>query len=180
LAISKERKNEWIDRYVDWLGRSQALILTDYCGHSTKSLYQLRSRVREAQGEFHVVKNTLIVRALRQVDMLVPEPLLDGPTAVIFCFGELPTIAKPVVQFAEEVKTFTIKGALLGSEIIDAAGVKALSALPPRPIVMAQLLGVIQAPASQVTGAVHAGLRQVAAVIQARVDQLKAVEEAAA
>lgn len=179
MAITKEHKKELVDQYVEWLNRSQALILADYRGQPTKSVYQLRTRVRAAQGEFHVVKNTLIIRALRQMDMPVPDKLLSGPTAMIFCFDNPPAVAKAVVQFADETKTFAIKGAVMGTKVVNAAGVKALSELPPRPVVLGQVLGTIQAPAGRVAGVVHAGLRQIAAVVQARVDQLKAAEGAA-
>ncbi len=180
MAISKKRKEELVDMYVDWLKRSQAIILTDYRGQPTKSVYQLRTKARTTEGELHVVKNTLIARALREVGMAVPDKLLAGPTAAVFCFGEPPAVAKTVIQFAGENKTFTIKGAVMSKSVLDAAGVRALSELPPRPVVLAQVLGTIQAPASKVAGVLGAGLRQVVSVIQARVDQLKAAEGVAA
>lgn len=179
MAISKERKHELVDQYADWLKHSQALILADYRGQPTKSIYQLRTKVRAAQGEFHVVKNTLIMRAMREAGLPAPEQLLTGPTAMLFCFENPATVAKAALQFADETKTFTIKGGVMGNKVIDAAGVKALSELPPRPIVLAQVLGTIQAPAGRVAGVVNAGLRQIVSVIQARADQLKAAESAA-
>ncbi len=180
MAISKERKHELVDQYADWLKRCQAVILADYRGQPTKSVYQLRTKVRAAQGEFHVIKNTLLIHALRQAGMSVPEEMLTGPTAAVFCFEDPPAVAKAVIQFADEAKTFAVKGSILGNKVIDAAGVKTLSELPPRPIVMGQVLGTIQAPAGKIAGVVNAGLRQVVAVIQARVDQLKAAQESAA
>ena len=182
MAISKKRKNELMDQYVDWLKRSQAVILANYCGQPTKSIYQLRTKVRAAQGEFHVVKNTLVTRAMRQVGMAVPEKLLDGPTAVTFCFQDPPKLAKTMMQFAkeDETQTFVLKGGVVGSRVIDIEGLKALSELPPHPVVLAQVLGAIQAPAGKVAGVVNAALRQIAGVVQARVDQLKTLEQGTA
>jgi len=179
LAISKKHKQELVDQYAEWLGRSSAVIFADYRGQPTKSIYDLRAKVRDVQGEFHVVKNTLIIRALREADMPVPEQLLDGPTAMAFCFEEMPAVAKAMVKFAGDAKMFTIKGAILGNKVVDASGVKAVSELPPYPVVMGQVLGTIQAPAGKVAGVVNAALRQIAAVVQARVDQLQAAEGAA-
>ncbi len=178
MAITKERKQELIAQYEDWLKRSQAIILADYRGQPTQAIYQLRTKARSAQGEFHVVKNTLLIRALRQANLPVPEQCLAGPTAAAFCFEDPPAVARMVLQFAAESKTFTVKGGVMGARVIDAEGVKALSELPSRPVMMAQVLGTIQAPAGRVAGVVQAGLRQIVAVIQARVDQLKAAEGA--
>lgn len=179
MAISKEHKEELIHQYADWLKRSQAVVLADYRGQPTKAVYQLRTKVRAAQGEFHVVKNTLLARALREAGLATSEQLLNGPTAAAFCFQDPPAVARAMTQFADETKTFTIKGALMGARVVDAAGVKALSELPPLPVVLAQVLGAVQAPAGKAAGVVSAGLRQVVAVIQARVDQLQAAQGAA-
>ena len=180
MAISRKRKNELIDQYVDWLKQSQAVIMADYCGQPTKSIYQLRTKVRANQGEFHVVKNTLMLRALRQMGMPAADTLLDGPVAMTFCYEDPPAMAKALIQFEKEAEKFSIKGGVLGNRIIDADGVKALAALPPYPVMMAQVLGTIQAPAGKLAGVINAGLRQVATVVQARVDQLKALEGEAA
>jgi large subunit ribosomal protein L10 len=179
LAITKQRKGELVEEYGDWLKRSQAVILVDYRGVLTKDVYRLRMKVRDAKGEFHVTKNTLIARSLREADLPVPDKLLDGPTAMGFCFENPPAVAKAMLDFAEESKIMTVKGAVLGNRILDRAGVKALSELPPRPVVMAQVLGTIQAPAGKVAGVLNSAVAQIVRVLQARVDQLKAAEGAA-
>lgn len=179
MAISKERKEELVENYAEWLKRSQAVILADFRGQPTKDILDLRVKVRAAQGEFHVVKNSLLERALREANLPTPDKLLTGTTAAVFCFEDAPAAAKAVTQFASTAKFFSVKGVIMGKNVADAAGVKALAELPPRPMVLAQVLGTIQAPASKVAGVIHAGLRQVAAVVQARVDQLRAAEGAA-
>ena len=57
LAITKEQKNDLVAQYRDWQNRSQAMILTDYLGLSVKDLDNLRRKIREIGGEFHIVKN---------------------------------------------------------------------------------------------------------------------------
>jgi len=178
LAITKQRKGELVEEYAGWLKRSQAVILVDCRGVPTKDVFRLRTRVREAKGEFHVTKNTLIARALNQVDLPVPEAMLQGPTAMGFCFENPPAVAKVMLDFANETR-MTVKGAVLGNRILDPAGVKALAELPPRPVVLAQVLGTIQAPAGRVAGVLNSAVAQIVRVLQARVDQLKAAEGAA-
>jgi large subunit ribosomal protein L10 len=181
LAISRKRKDELIEQYTDWLERSQAMLMANYAGQPTQSIYKLRTKVRAAQGEFHVVKNTLLIHAMNQMGLPLPEAGLEGPTAVTFCFQDPPPIAKVLLQFEkeDETKAFSVKGALLGRELVDAEGVKMLSELPPYPVVMAQVLGTIQAPGGRIAGTVNAVLQQIASVVKARVDQLQAQEGAA-
>ena len=64
MPVSKQRRSELIGEYTEWLKQSQAVILADYQGIATKDLYQLRSKLHEANGALHVVKNTLMKRAL--------------------------------------------------------------------------------------------------------------------
>jgi large subunit ribosomal protein L10 len=168
-----------VEQYVGWLKQSQAIILVDYRGVLTKDVYRLRTKVREAKGEFHVTKNTLVARALKEAGLPVPQEMLEGPTAMGFAFDNPPAVARVMLDFAEESKTMTVKGAVLGNRVIDKVGVKALSELPPRPVVMGQVLGTIQAPASKVAGVLNSAVAQIVRVIQARVDQLKAAEGAA-
>ena len=179
LAITKQRKGELVQEYEGWLKRSQAVILVDYRGVRTKDVYRLRMKVREAKGEFHVTKNTLIARALREAGLPAPDKLLEGPTAMGFCFENPPAVAKTMLDFAQDSKIMTVKGAVLGDRVLDPAGVKALSELPPRPAVMAQVLGTIQAPAGKVAGVLNSAVAHIVRVLQARVDQLKAAEGAA-
>ena len=180
MAITKQHKGELVEEYAGWLQRSQAIILADCRGVLTKDVYRLRMKVRDAKGEFHVTKNTLVAHALREAGLPVPDKLLEGPTAMGFCFDNPPAVAKVMLDFAEESKIMTVKGAVLGNRVIDKAGVKALSELPPKPVVMSQVLGTLQAPASKVAGVLNSAVAQIVRVIQARVDQLKAAEGAAA
>ena len=179
MAITKERKGELVDQYAELLKKSEAVILVDYRGVLTKDVYRLRMKVREAKGEFHVAKNTLIARALKDAGMAVPEKMLEGPTAASFCFENPPAVAKTMLDFCAESKIMSVKGAVMGKSIFDAAGVMSLSDLPPKPVVMGQVLGTIQAPASKVAGVLNSAVAQIARVLQARVDQLKAAEGAA-
>ena len=179
MAITKESKGELVEQYAELLKKSEALILVDYRGVLTKDVYRLRTKVREAKGEFHVTKNTLVARALKAAGLPVPEQMLEGPTAISFCFENPPAVAKAVLDFADEFKIITVKGAVLGNRVVDQEGVKSLSELPPKPIVMGQVLGTIQAPAGKVAGVLNSAVAQIVRAIQARVDQLKAAEGAA-
>ena len=173
MAISRKKKEQLVAQYVDMFSRSQAAILTDYRGLTVADMARLRQKVREVGGSYHVVKNTLARLALKQLGLPVPEGLMEGPTAVGFCYQEAPPVAKVLVNFAKEFKTFAIKGGLLGDRTLSADEIEALAELPSREVLLARVLGTIQAPAGRVAGALAESIRQILRLLQARVEQLE-------
>ena len=96
MAITKKRKQELVAQYTDLLERSQALILTDYHGLNVAQITNLRGQIREANGAYYVTKNTLIQLAMVRKGLSPPQEWLEGPTAISFCFDEVPAIAKAI------------------------------------------------------------------------------------
>jgi len=166
LAISKQRKEDLVAQYVEWANRSQALIVTEYSGLSMKQIDDLRNKVRDAGGEFHVVKNTLGKVAFEEAGMNVPEKLLEGSTAVTFAFKDAPIMAKVISDFARTSEFVKVKGGYLDKRAISASQVQSLADLPPLPVMRAQLLGVISAPASKLVRTLAEPARSMAAVIK--------------
>ncbi len=178
MAITKERKQELVALYTDLLERSQAVILTDYHGLNVAQITTLRSQIREASGAYYVTKNTLIKLALEGKGLSVPEEWLEGPTAIGFCFDEVPAIAKAITQFAEQSEILKIKGAVLGDRSVGEARVKALAELPPTDVLQAQVLGALAAPMSGLVGVLYSALSGLVGVLDARKDQLGEPEAA--
>jgi len=173
LAISREKKEQLVSWYTDLFSRSNAVILTNYRGLTMADINQLRRKLQETQSEYHVTQNRLLKLALKARELPVPEDLLEGPTATGFCFEEVPAVAKVLVNFSKESKILVIKGGILGDRIINADEVTSLAALPPREILLAQVLGTIQGPAGGISRAVAGSIRSILYVLKARVDQLE-------
>jgi large subunit ribosomal protein L10 len=171
VPVNKERRGELIAEYTEWFKQSQAVVIAAYQGVGTADLYRLRSKIHEAQGDLHVVKNTLAGIALKNAGLPVPEDMLTGSAIVGFCYADPAAIAKVMTTFAGEVQKFEIKGGLLGNRIIDANGVKALADLPPRPVLLGGLVATIQGPMSQLVNIINAPLRELAQVLKARSEQ---------
>jgi large subunit ribosomal protein L10 len=167
MAISKEQKNKVIAQYLEWAARSQALFITEYTGLTMKQLDELRNKIREAGGEFHVVKNTLGKHAFKEAGMPVPAGFFEGSTAISFAFNNAAGMAKVVSEYARTQELFKIKGGYLAKSPVTADQVKALAELPPLEVMRAQLLGTILAPASQLARILAEPARQVATVIKA-------------
>ncbi len=170
MAITKERKNQLITLYSEWVSRSKALVLTQYVGLTMKDIDSLRAKVRENGGEFHIIKNTLAKLAFEQAGLSVGKGQLEGSTAVIFAFSDAPATVKAVMEFARSTEFLKIKGGFLEKQNLTAEGVRALADLPPLPVVRAQLLGTLLAPASRLVRTLAEPGRMVAAVIKAHAE----------
>jgi large subunit ribosomal protein L10 len=177
LAVSKERKKEIVATYQDWLGNSEAVFLAEYIGLSVKDMDALRDKVREVGGEFHVIKNTLGKIAFEDSGYDVPEDLFLGSTAAGFAFEDAPAMAKALADFSKSVSFLKFKGGYLEKNMLSVEEIKSLAALPPLPVVQAQLLSMLMAPASQLARVVAEPARQVASVLQAYADSEQAAAE---
>jgi len=167
LAVSKERKEEVLATYADWLKKSEAVILVEYTGVTMKNLDNIRAKVRESGGEFHVVKNTLARRAFADNGMNLPPEYLVQSTAVSFAFSDPASMAKALSDATKGNQFVKVKGGFMGGQVLNAAQVKALADMPPLPVVRAQLLGVLQAPAGKLVRTIAEPARGLAAVIKA-------------
>ena len=185
MAISRERKHELVTKYVDLLSNSEAAVLVTYSGMSVAALTRLRRKLYECDTPFVVIKNTLFKRALDELGMSVPEKLFEGPVGIGFSGQDVPATVKVFVDSAKENESLNIKGGLLAGRAISADQVKALTDIPPREVLLSQLVWglqapisgfvrVLQSPISGLVNVLNGPQRSLVYVLQARVDQLNA------
>lgn len=167
MAITKERKEEVLATYSDWMKRSQAVILVEYTGAKMKDLDGIRAKVRESGGEFHILKNTLARRAFANSGMELPQDYLVKSTAVSFAFTDPASTAKALNEATKGKEFLKVKGGFMSGQSLNAAQVKALADMPPLPVVRAQLLGMLQAPAGKLVRTIAEPARGLAAVVKA-------------
>jgi len=169
-------KVEAVGELEETLRSSQAAIVTEYRGMTVTQISELRRRLRKSGGQYHVVKNTLMRRAVG--DQLTPEleTLLSGPTAIAFAMQDPVDTAKALLDYFRELRRdeFVVKGGYMGGRIFTAADVTALSKVPPRPVVLAQALGTIQAPLNNCAGTMNGILGEFARTLQALSDKRQA------
>ena len=173
MALTKQRKIELVAQYVEQLEQSKGIILINYRGLGVSDTDGIRHAMRSIGGKFYVVKNRLLALALKEVGMSIPQEWLLGPTAVGFCSDEVPPVAKVFVDAAKNLDALQIKGGLIGASVLEPEQVRTIARLPSREVLLAQVLGTINAPASQVVGVVASGIRQIVNVLQAHVDKLE-------
>jgi large subunit ribosomal protein L10 len=128
LAVSKERKEEVLATYADWMKKSQAVILVEYTGVKMKALDGIRAKIRESGGEFHIVKNTLARRVFSEQGMAFPEDYLVKSTAVSFAFTDPASTAKALTEATKGIEFIKVKGGFMAGQTLSSAQVKALAA----------------------------------------------------
>lgn len=171
MALTKDKKQTIVSEYGDWLSKSEAVFLTEYRGLTMPAFDELRKRIRDAGGEFHVVKNTLGKLAFKSAGLDVPEEYMQGSTAVGVAFSDAPGVAKVIADFAKEQEALKIKGGFLGKQHFTQQQVMRLATLPPLPIVRSQLLALINTPATSLVRLLAEPGRRVAQVIKAFADK---------
>jgi large subunit ribosomal protein L10 len=167
LAKSREQKESMLAEYVAWIEKSKAVVLVEYSGLKMKDLDTIRARARENGGEFHVVKNTLARIALEKAGYSVPADFAEKSTAIGFSFGDPAAFTKGLTDATKGMEAVKLKGGFLEAKALSAVEVKSLASLPPLDVLRAQLLGVLQAPASKLVRTLAEPARSLAYVVKA-------------
>lgn len=165
--MAKPEKVAAVAQIREDLAASQAVFVTDYRGLTVAQLTKLRRKLREAGTEYRVVKNTLARRAAAEVDASVLESLLVGPSGVAFAKQDPVATAKVLNEFARETKIFEIRGGMLQGKLLTAEGVQALADLPPREVLLAQVVGGMQAPISGFVSVLQGTIRKLVYALDA-------------
>ena len=142
----RNEKEAVIAAVAEQLAGAENLFVSDYRGLTVTQLSELRAKLRESGASFTVVKNTLGGIAAERTNRAALREMLSGPTAVTFCGDDLVGAAKALSEFARSHPQLEIRGGLLDESVIDALGVKALATLPPREVLIAQVVGTMAAP----------------------------------
>lgn len=180
MAISKQKKDELVALYKDYIDKADALILAEYKGLNVQDMEDLRSKVREADAAFYVTKNTLLKLALEETGTPVPVELLEGQVATGFAFGEAPALAKAMVDYAKGKEELLIKGGVMQNALLSDKQIIALASLPSLDELRAQILGLVNAPARNIVSTLASGVRQVVNVVDAYSKKEEAEVEAEA
>ncbi|NPA06838.1 MAG: 50S ribosomal protein L10 [Chloroflexi bacterium] len=170
MAITRARKQEFVALFEELLQASQALVIVSFQGITVPEMEQLRKSVRESGGRFMVVKNTLFKRALTAQGLPLPEDgtVFEGPTAVAFALQDPAATAKAVVDFRKgREDLLRLKAGYLDGKPVAGEVMEQLAKLPPLPVLRAQLLGTIMAPATRLVRVLAEPGRQLAAVVDA-------------
>ena len=150
MSKNRELKVQVVADIVEKLKACQSLVVCSYSGLTVEQVTNLRKLCREKEVQYCVLKNRLVMRALQELNIPGMENLLEGPNAFVFSMKDVTDAPKVVNDFIEKNKlqSLQIKGGLMGTEVLDAAGVKAIAALPSREELLATVVGCLISPVS--------------------------------
>ena len=169
------QKEETIGGIAETLRGSEAVLFTDYRGLTVAQVSELRKQLKASDTSFAVVKNTLFLRASEGI---IPHDdqinaTLNGPTAAIYAHKDPVATSKAVLDYiaANRNTPLKIKGAVVGGRFYSAAQVDALSKVPPREVLIAQMLGSFNAPITGLVGTLNGIISNFVFTLQAVADQ---------
>jgi large subunit ribosomal protein L10 len=175
--LDRTEKRDFVASLASVFAETSMVVVTRPTGLTVAEATDLRRRMRGAGASYKVAKNRLAVLALDGTRFDGIAPLLKGPTALAWSRDPV-AVAKAAVEFARINEKFVVLGGALGTQLLDAAGVKALSELPSLDALRAKLLGMIQTPGTRIAGVLQAPGAQLARVLAAYATKDEAQAEA--
>ncbi|MBP2026183.1 50S ribosomal protein L10 [Peptoniphilus stercorisuis] len=173
-----QMKTQLVDEIKEKIENAESIVLVNYRGLNVEEVTELRSNFREKDVDYKVYKNTMMRRAFNELGITELDELLKGPSAVAFSNDDAVAAAKVSAEFAKDHEKLEIKAGIVDGKVIGVEEVKALAELPSREVLIAQVLGGLNAPIQGLANVLTGNLRGLAVVLQAIAD--KKEEEATA
>jgi large subunit ribosomal protein L10 len=164
--LDRTEKREFVASLADVFAQTSMVVVTQNKGMTVAEVTQLRTKMRAAGATFKVAKNRLAVLALDGTRFDGIASMLKGTTALAWSHDPV-AVAKVAVEFAKTNEKLVLIGGSLGTQLLDADGVKALAELPSLDALRAKLLGLLAAPATRIAGVLQAPAGQLARVFGA-------------
>lgn len=173
-----ENKVLKVSQITDRLNASKSMVMVDFKGITVEEITALRVKFREAGVDYVVLKNSLMKRALNNQGITELDELLVGPSAFAFGMKDEVAPAKIISEFIEQTKSdkMTIKAGIIEGKVVDINAVIALSKLPPREVLIAKMMGSLNAPITNFVGVLSATLRSLVYAVDAIRKQKEGIE----
>ena len=159
--MNKSQKKEYIDNMKNQFSKSDAVIVTHYQGLTVNQLDDLRAKMRDHGIQFKITKNRITKLALENTKCKDLKDLFTGPTAVALSEDAI-TSAKILTKFSKENQNLKILGGIMGSEILDVAGVNNVATLPTLDEARAKIVGILSSPAQKIASILLAPASKIA------------------
>ncbi|MDC1068584.1 50S ribosomal protein L10 [Candidatus Kapabacteria bacterium] len=162
-----KKKKEIVEDLTGRLEKASGVYIVDFATMDVAQVNKFRSELKATQSEYIVVKNTLIRKALDQVDgKEIPKELLKGQSGVILTYED-PTVPSKIIKKAfDKTQKPKLKAALLDGQLFDGTQLKQIAALPSKEDMIASIMGSLSAPASGIAGSLGAVIRDIASIIE--------------
>ncbi len=146
---------------------AKSIVLADYRGLTVEQDTELRNALRKAGVEYKVLKNTLTSLAMKENGLDEMDAFLKGPTSVAMSDSDLIAPAKIMAEYAKKFEKLELKAGVVEGKIVDVEGIKQLAELPPREVLVARVLGGLNAPITGLVNVLNGNIRGLAIVLNA-------------
>jgi len=147
--MRKEQKSAVVDKLSETFKNAKIALVSEYRGMTVAETTEVRRKLRAVRGELKVAKNTLIRRAIKDSAYKSLDDKLGGPVGLIISSEDPIEVAKTVINFKDLGDKFKLRGGVVDGASVTVEEIQALATLPPKEVVMAQLLGLLNAPATR-------------------------------
>ena len=168
-----EKKIQAVNDLEQTMNRSSIIVLSDYRGVKAAQMTVARRKLRGADSEIKVVKNTLARLAASKAGKDALAPTLDGPLAITFGYGDAASTVRALVSAQSDADGLAIRGGMLGGKMYSRDQILSLATLPSKDVLIGLLLGQMNAPISRFVGVLASPMRGIMGVLQARIKQLE-------
>jgi large subunit ribosomal protein L10 len=169
--VNRDQKAAVIEAVAADITESEAIFAVDYRGISVPQAAELRTRLRDADARFRVVKNTLTERAADKAGAEGLKELLEGPTAMTFVRGDAAMAAKALRDFRRQTQLLEFKGGWMNGESLSADQIDSIAQLPSRDVLYGRLVGMVASPLTGLAAAMGGLIGGLARQLQAMADQ---------
>ncbi|SHJ84787.1 LSU ribosomal protein L10P [Dethiosulfatibacter aminovorans DSM 17477] len=169
-----EQKKQIIQEILEKIEKAQSVVLVDYRGLNVEEVSELRNKYREAGVEYKVYKNNMMKFAFKEAGLEAFNEYLKGPSAIAFSMEDAVSAAKVTSEFAKANDKLEIKAGIVDGDIIDVEGVKALASIPSREVLIAKVLGGLNAPISGFANVLQGNMRNLVYALNQIAEQKQA------
>ncbi len=167
ILNNRRQKEKKVELLKEELSQAKIIIMTDFRGLTVAQMNKLRRSLQSEGIKYKVVKNTLTRIAATELGLEAINDYMEGPVAVAYGYDDPVTPVKLLVNFAKENEQLSLKGGLLEKQVLDEQGLRQLSQLPTREVLLAKTLGCFQAPLSGMLSVLQGNLRGLVYTLQA-------------
>jgi large subunit ribosomal protein L10 len=165
--LTKKQKEEVVKDLADKIKRQKSLIFTDAKGVKVKDVQKIRRELKKLEAEYRVAKKTLMGIALKKEKKEIDLSQFNGSVAASFGYKDPISLIKVLAKLAKENENFKILGGMVEGRVVSVAEIKALSRIPSREVLLAQLVGSIKSPISGFANVLQGNLRNLVGVLNA-------------
>jgi large subunit ribosomal protein L10 len=174
MSANRDAKVVEVAEIKQKLEKSSGVVIVEYAGMNVLEVTELRNQLRKAKVEYKVLKNSLISLAASELNIIGIEPFLKGTTAVAFGYDDPTTPAKVLTEYMkknEKTNKLHVKCGLVGTAFIQAEGVDELSKIPAKEVLVAKMLGTMNAPITNFVSVLNGPARALVCALNAIKDQ---------